>query len=382
MNQIELLQKLVRCKSITPEDDNVLLLTQNILESLGFSVEIIEFTEENTYPVKNLYAKLGSGNNYLMFCGHLDVVPEGDTKSWSSSPFAAEIKDNTIIGRGTEDMKGGIACFITALSNIVNTINLKENSIAILLTLDEEKLAINGIKKLLNYVIVDKKQNINACLLGEPSCINYVGDCIKIGRRGSLNFNIKVSGKQGHVAYPNLFINPVHTCNNVIANLHKIDLSKTSPGFEASNLEITGVTTSSDVYNIVPKEIIIKGNIRFNKAYSLDYIKTQIEDSAKEYSNTSVKFLADASTPFICETDSRLYLCLEKAITTVTNKKPSSNTFGGTSDARFIKNYIPVVEFGLLEKTLHQVNENVKLEDLEILTNIYTAFLQDYFNIQ
>lgn len=381
INQISILQQLVKCKSITPEDDNALAITKTILESLGFIVEIIEFTEKNTYPVKNMYAKLGTGNNYLMFCGHLDVVPEGDKKAWSSPPFAAEIKDNAIFGRGTEDMKGGIACFIAALSNIKDSINLKENSVAVLLTLDEEKLAINGIKKLLKYVILDKKQNINECLLGEPTCINYVGDCIKIGRRGSLNFTITINGKQGHVAYPSLFINPVDDANTTITNLTNINLSKTSNYFEKSNLEVTSVNTSSDVYNIVPKEIIIKGNVRFNDSYSLDYIKRQIKDSIKDCSTAEVEFMSDASTPFVNNTESKLYLCLENAIARVTNKRPSNNTFGGTSDARFIKDYMPVIEFGLLEKTLHQVNENVKLEDLQTLTNIYTAFLKEYFNI-
>lgn len=381
IDTVQLLQQLIKCKSITPNDDGVLDIAQDVLSKLGFAVEIIEFEDKDSYSVKNLYAKIGNGSNILGFCGHLDVVPAGDLNAWDVPPFSAAIKNNTIIGRGAEDMKGNIAAFISAIANVLPQFNYANDSLIIMLTLDEESLAINGIKKLIKYVVEDKKEKLADCLLGEPSCKSYVGDCIKIGRRGSLNFIIKAKGKQGHVAYPSLFNNPIAISNNIITKLLAIDFSSSAKGFELSNLEITGVNTSSDVYNIVPGNVVIKGNVRFNNSYTLSEVQQKITDSLQGFSEVSIDFLADASSPFISDSNSKLYLALENAIISVTNKKPESNTFGGTSDARFIKDYVNVIEFGLLEKTLHQANEQVSLQDLTILSQIYTAFLKKYFTL-
>jgi len=380
VDSVSLLQQLIKCKSITPDNDGVLELVQNTLTKLGFIVEIIEFEDKNSYSVKNLYAKLGKGNNNLAFCGHLDIVPPGDLKAWEVPPFSATIKDGAIIGRGAEDMKGNIAAFIAAVASILKSFNQDSNSLIIMLTLDEESLAINGIKKLIKHIVEKKQLKIDACLLGEPTCKSYIGDCIKIGRRGSLNFVIKAKGKQGHVAYPSLFNNPTKVANKVISKLLDIDFSAKAKDFEPSNLEITGVNSSSSVYNIVPSEVEIKGNVRFNNAYTLDEVKQKITSSVNEFNNIEIDFMPDYSSPFITSNNSKLYLALQKAIVTVTNKVPQSNTFGGTSDARFIKDYTDVIEFGLLEKTLHQANEQVKIQDLEILTKIYATFLEEYFS--
>lgn len=390
LDPIKLLQKLVQCKSITPLDNGIIQLVTHTLSELGFTCEIIEFgTSEysnstnvltNTdYKVKNIYATIGKGSNTLAFCGHLDVVPPGDETSWNAPPFAATIVNNSIIGRGVEDMKGAIACFMAAVSRVLPTLDLENNQIIFLLTLDEESLAINGIQKLIKHVAAN--QPIQACILGEPTGITTLGDCIKVGRRGSLNFNITINGVQGHVAYPHLFSNPITIASKILNNLLTLDFSTTAPHFEPTNLEITGVNSSSAVCNIVPAKITIKGNVRFNPAYNLVDLKQLIIKATTDFNNVTIEFAADASEPFIGKLPNCLTTSLQQAIKNITQKETITNTTGGTSDARFLKNYIPqVIEFGLVEKTLHQVNENVSLDDLATLTNIYSNFLEIYFN--
>lgn len=380
LDPVDFLQSLVKCKSITPESGGSIELMQKTLEQMGFFTEIIEFQEDGTYPVKNLYAKIGEGDLTLAFCGHLDVVPEGDSSMWSSDPFLGNIIDGKMIGRGVEDMKGGIACFTAAISEVISNFDHKRGSIVFLITLDEEQIAINGIKKLVKYVVEEKKQNITSCLLGEPTCINTVGDNIKIGRRGSLNFVITVNGKQGHVAYPQFAKNPVPLGLKIAERLTQLKLSDANQDFEASNLEITNIETSSKKFNLIPAFIEIKGNIRFNNNHNLADLKIKIESLLEDYKDIAkANFMSDASESFKVSNNSKIYKDLKNAIIKVTKKEPLSDANGGTSDARFLKDYTEVVEFGLVEKTLHQVDESAKVEDIVNLKNIYAEFIKNFF---
>lgn len=442
-NPLHVLKQLLKCPSITPESAGVVEITCELLSLLGFSSEIIEFTSSpedqlQSYPVTNILATLGRGKQALAFCGHLDVVAPGPEEAWSSPPFAAEVLEGKIIGRGAEDMKGGIAAFIAAVAKARSDLDLNKYTLVMLLTLDEEKLAVNGVRKLIKYATTNQKLNLEACLIGEPTCQHKLGDCLKVGRRGSLNFAIKIAGTQGHVAYPELYHNPVPEAGRVISALYELNLGAEHSDFERSNLEITIVQSSSDTLNIVPKQVAVKGNVRFNPKYTLAALKDKIlqavcsalssygaeglssyqkcgpggasshgkwvpQDALKEVPERQkepknnvwplnpltytfnvpncrceVEFLADESEPFISSCHTPLAQALIAAIQDITLVVPTPNTWGGTSDARFIRPYCEVVEFGLLEKTLHQVDEHIKIEDLEKLTNIYAEFLRKY----
>ncbi|MGV3278790.1 succinyl-diaminopimelate desuccinylase [Rickettsiales bacterium LUAb2] len=379
LDVVSFLQQLVRCKSVTPVSDGAIELMEQTLTKIGFTVEIIEFTDKDSYPVKNLYASIGDGEEVLAFCGHLDVVPTGEISRWTVDPFAGEIVNGRLIARGSEDMKGGVACFTSALANFIPQFNLQKGKILVLLTLDEEQEAVNGIKKLIAHVVEQKKQKISACLLAEPTNINKIGDCIKIGRRGSINFNIKVKGKQGHVAYQHLAKNPMPIASKILSDLNNLKLAPANQDFESSNLEISGVKSSTETYNIIPESIEIRGNIRYNNQYKLADIKKVIEDVVLVHQDAELMFRNDASEPFMVDPNSDFCQKLEAAIVEVTGIKPSKDTKGGTSDARFLKNYTKVIEFGLIEKTLHQVDENVATNDLLILSNIYENFLNKFF---
>lgn len=375
---LDLLRDLVRFPTVTPEDAGVLGYLKNVLESLGFVVEVLEFSDPTSYDVKNLLATWGRGSTCLGFCGHLDVVPTGPLEHWKSPPFAAEIVEQHVIGRGTEDMKGGVACFIAALSNFIQNISEDKAKIALLLTLDEEKLAINGVPKLIAYA-TEKGLSLDACILGEPTGHTRVGDCIKVGRRGSLNFEITLKGRQGHVAYPHLFTNPVRASNQVLELLLGLKLDTPFAGFESTNLEITSINTSSSTHNIVPAEVIIKGNVRFNPSYNLTSLKKIINDCISRVDGAQINFLDDASEAFYVDKNSKVCTALQEAILEVSGIKTNPNTFGGTSDARFLRLYAEVVECGLVEKTLHQVNERVPLADIDELEKIYSKFLKRFF---
>ncbi|MEG8099071.1 succinyl-diaminopimelate desuccinylase [Candidatus Liberibacter brunswickensis] len=381
-NYLTYLIKLIECPSITPKDEGAISILINALKPLGFVIEEKYFQTEKTQVVKNLYARFGTKKPHLMFAGHVDVVPPGNLNHWKHSPFSATIIENRIYGRGTVDMKGSIACFIAAISRFI-TKHKNFGSISMLLTSDEEGPAINGTRKMLSW-IKKKGEKWDACIVGEPTCTNILGDTIKIGRRGSLSGEITIHGKQGHVAYPHLTENPIRGLIPLLHQLTNIKFDSGNDAFIPTNLEVTTIDVGNYTKNLIPAQVKISFNVRFNKLWNEETLKEEIKiritkgiESVPKLSH-SVHFLSPVSPVFLTN-DKKLISILSKSIYNVTEKTPMLSTSGGTSDARFIKNYCPVIEFGLVGKTMHAVDENTSIQDLEDLTCIYEKFLYNWF---
>ena len=391
-NPSDVLSTLIRCPSVTPDEGGALEALDRFLSELGFAVERPVFSEEGTPDIENLYARLGSEGPHLMFAGHTDVVPTGNLDGWSHDPFGAEVADGMLYGRGAVDMKGGIACFLAALARVIGDKGTLPGSVSFLITGDEEGPAINGTVKLLEHA-ANKGETWDAALVGEPTNPNELGDVIKIGRRGSLSAKLTVSGTQGHVAYPHLADNPLRTANALTAALLDPPLDGGNERFPASNLELTSIDTGNPATNVIPGSVNVKFNIRFNDGWSAETLSAEIEKRLKQAAEAlpdretrgparyEISFQERPSPSFLTRDDA-LIGTLSEAVKSVTGRMPELSTTGGTSDARFIKDYCPVVEFGLVGKTMHMADECVALSDLETLTQIYERFIIDWFDAQ
>ncbi len=370
---VKLTKELIQCKSITPIEGGALRLIESWMKTLGFECHRLKFSDDNTPDVDNLFAikKIAQGKNFC-FAGHTDVVPTGNKQSWSFDPFTPQEKNGYLYGRGAVDMKGAIAAFISAIARYIenNTLN---NSISLLITNDEEDVAINGTRKVLQWL---EQENINLdfCLVGEPTSIKSLGDTIKIGRRGSINTKLTITGHQGHVAFPEKCINPVHILINILHTLKQGPAEKESKFFTASNLEITSIDVGNETTNLIPETASAKFNIRFNDNHTCQSLSEWINRICKDHtSNFTTNFEFSGEAEFI--KPDNVTNNLSAIINEVTGITPELTTNGATSDARFIRNYCPVLEFGLIGETMHKVDEKVSLQDLEQLTKIYERIL-------
>ena len=377
-----LLQALIRCNSVTPMEGGALDVLQSALTPLGFSIERPVFIDANTPDIENLYATRGLGGPHLMFAGHTDVVPTGDMAKWTHGPFSGTIENGVLYGRGAVDMKGGIACFIAALARLEAKGVKLPGSMSLLITGDEEGPAINGTVKLLEWAKA-RGQNWDAALVGEPTNPEALGDMIKIGRRGSISGQITVHGKQGHVAYPHLAENPARGIVALCAALMATPLDDGSADFQPSNLEITTIDMGNQASNVIAAEAKASFNIRFNDNWTQKSLRHEIERRLASVANpirSTLEWKAAPSDVFLTR-DEKLIATLSSSIQKITGRNPKLSTTGGTSDARFIKNYCPVVEFGLVGQTMHMVDERVAVSDLEHLTAIYEQFVRDWFGV-
>jgi len=381
INELKLAKDLIRFPSITPKDAGAINFLSKQLRSLGFNCKILEFKDKKSKPIKNLYARLGKKAPNLCYAGHTDVVPPGNIKDWTIDPFKPSIRKNHLIGRGANDMKSSIACFVSAVNKFLQKKPKFNGSISFLITGDEEGLAINGTKKVVDY-LKRIKEKIDFCIVGEPTNPNKLGEMIKIGRRGSLTGKIVVSGTQGHVAYPHLSNNPINTLISICKKLKEKKLDKGNKNFQPSNLEFTAINVNNKAHNVIPSRANAQFNIRYNNFHTAVSLKKKINliiktISKKNKCNFKIEYIANGDS-FLTKPEGTIYMAREiiKKITKIT---PKFSTTGGTSDARFIRKISPCLEFGLVNKTMHKVDECVSLSDLKKLTSIYQNILLEYF---
>jgi succinyl-diaminopimelate desuccinylase len=383
---LALARDLLRCPSVTPAEGGALAFLEKTLKPVGFAVHRMTFSEPGAEDVENFYARIGTGGPHLTLAGHTDVVPPGDEAAWSHPPFGGEVANGHLFGRGAVDMKGGIACMVAAVLDHLAANGGKPQkdgagSISFLITGDEESVAVNGTPKLLQWVD-ERGEKFDHCILGEPSNQHDLGDTIKIGRRGSLNGHLIVTGKQAHVAYPDRGENPIRGLTTLIEALQSEPLDAGSEQFSASNLEFTTVDVGNKTVNLIPGEARARFNIRFNDRHTLDSLKAMIEQRAAKASGGKIKyaFKWEPSNANVFVTKPGPFTAMvADTIAQVTGRTPELSTTGGTSDARFITNYCPVVEFGLVGQTMHAVDERVPIADLRALTAIYRKILERYF---
>ena len=382
INELKLAKELIKFPSITPVDAGVMKFLEKKLKKLGFKTKILEFKEKNTKPVKNLYARIGSKGPNFCFAGHLDVVPPGNIKQWTISPFKPIVKKGHLIGRGANDMKSSIAAFVSAVSIFLSSIKEFHGSISFLITGDEEGDAINGTKKVVNY-LKKRKEKINFCLVGEPTNPNRLGEMIKIGRRGSMTGMLKITGEMTHVAYPYRGNNPSTTLVKILKEIKDLKFDKGNKHFQPTNLEVTNININNKADNVIPETAEATFNIRFNNRHSSSSIKKKLNKifskiSKKNKSKFNIQYRVSGEA-FLTKINSTT-LMIQKVVKKITKIKPKLSTTGGTSDARFIKNISPCLEFGLVGKTMHKVDEAVSLNDLKKLTKIYLHILRNYFS--
>jgi len=381
INALQLAKELIKFPSVTPIDAGVMKFLEKKLKKLGFKTKLIEFKEKNFKPVKNLYARLGNKGPNFCYAGHLDVVPPGNLKDWTVNPFKPSIKKGHLIGRGANDMKSSIAAFVSAVSIFLNKNHKFNGSISLLITGDEEGDAVNGTRKVVDY-LKKRKEKINFCLIGEPTNPNKLGEMMKIGRRGSLTGKLIINGIQGHVAYPQRANNPSTTIVKILNELKNIKFDKGTKDFQPTNLEITKINIDNTADNVIPGLANASFNIRFNNKHSSKSIKNKINKIIKKISNKNKsKYKIEYSVSgeaFLTKPNSTTYM-IQDIIKKVTKIKPKLSTTGGTSDARFIRKIAPCLEFGLVGKTMHKVDEAVSLSDLKKLTLIYSNILKNYF---
>ena len=377
---VAIARDLIRCRSVAPDEGGALAYLQDLLARAGFDVHRAIFAEPGTAPVDNLYARIGTSRPNLLFAGHTDVVPPGNEGAWSHPPFAGEIAGERLYGRGAVDMKGGIACFVAAALDYLAHGKLK-GSISLLITGDEESVAVNGTVKLLKWA-AERSESFDHCILGEPSNVDVLGDTIKAGRRGSLNGTLIVTGRQGHVAYPERADNPIRGLMSLIAAL-QVPLDEGSEHFSPSHLEFTSVDVGNTTVNLIPGEARARFNIRYNDRHSQTALKTLIERRAETAAGGRVRYSFEwqpsNADVFVTKPGPFTELAVA-AIAEVTGRRPKLSTSGGTSDARFIKNYCPVLEFGLVGQTMHQTDESAPVQDLLTLTAIYRRIIEKYFD--
>jgi succinyl-diaminopimelate desuccinylase len=379
---LSIARDLVRCRSITPLDAGALGVLENLLKAAGFETHRITFSEPGTADVDNLYARIGTEGPHIAFAGHTDVVPPGDESAWTLGAFSGEVKDGFLYGRGAVDMKGGIACSVAAvLQYLADHGGKPKGSISFLITGDEEDVAVNGTVKLLQWAAA-RGEKFDHCVLGEPSNVETLGDCIKIGRRGSQSGTLYVEGIQGHVAYPHRAANPVPDISRLIVALSDEPLDRGSAQFQASNLEFTSVDVGNPVSNVIPGQARARFNIRFNDLHTQSSLRELVEARLAKATGNRIKahIVWEPSNVNVFVTKPGVFTDLAvAAIEEVTGRKPELSTSGGTSDARFITHYCPVIEFGLVGQTMHQIDERAPVADLEKLTKVYRRILDRYF---
>jgi succinyl-diaminopimelate desuccinylase len=379
---VAIAQDLLRCPSVTPVEGGALSFLETTLKSAGFAVHRMTFSEPGTADVENLYARIGTSAPHLMFAGHTDVVPPGDPKTWSHAPFSADIADGVLYGRGAVDMKGAIACKVAAaLDHLAANGGKPKGSISFLITGDEEGVAVNGSPKLLKWAAA-RGETFDHCVLGEPGNVDTLGDTIKLGRRGSQNGVLVVTGRMGHVAYPHRADNPVRGLVKLMTALMDEPLDKGSHKFDPSNLEFTSIDIGNPTVNLIPGEARARFNIRFNDCHDYASLQALVEQRAAKAAGDKVKWTInwEPSNADVFYTEPSPFTdVVIGAVAEVTGTKPKLSTSGGTSDARFIKDYCPVVEFGLVGQTMHATDERVPVKDLQTLTAVYRKILDDYF---
>jgi succinyl-diaminopimelate desuccinylase len=380
---VTMLQQLIRCASVTPLEAGALTTVQSWLTDSGFKCERLPFSEAGTYDVDNLFARIGNSGPHLCFAGHTDVVPQGDETIWSHQPFAADIKDGFIFGRGAADMKGSIAAFAAAAMDFVRENPQFKGSISFLITNDEEAAAINGTVKVLQWM---KAHNHvpDHCLVGEPTSVEKLGDGIKIGRRGSISFIITVDGKQAHAAYPHKGDNPIPKLTRLVERLSAKPLDNGNQHFDPSTLAFTSFDVGNPAGNVIPSRATLKFNIRYSTEQTAASLKalvqSHIDEITKELGGRWHVVHQEGAEAFITEPGPFVGI-VEEAVTEETGLVPRLNTAGGTSDARFIKDYCPVLEFGPLNTTIHQTDERIGIEELKATTRIYRRILDSYFSV-
>ncbi|MBD1166579.1 succinyl-diaminopimelate desuccinylase [Pelagibacterales bacterium SAG-MED07] len=381
INELQLAKELIRFPSVTPVDAGVMSFLEKKLKQLGFKTKVLEFREKNSKPVKNLYARLGNKSPNFCYAGHLDVVPAGNLKDWTVNPFKPSIKKGHLIGRGANDMKSSIAAFVAAISNFIENYSDFKGSISLLVTGDEEGVAINGTKKVVEY-LKKRKEKIDFCLVGEPTNPSKLGEMIKIGRRGSMNGRLTITGVQGHVAYPHRANNPSTALVQILKEIKDIKFDQGTKDFQATNLEITKININNTADNVIPGFATATFNIRFNNKHSSTSLKSKVNKvikkiSAKNKSKYKIEYSVSGEA-FLTNPNKTTFM-IQDIIKKITKIKPKLSTTGGTSDARFIRKIAPCLEFGLVGKTMHKVDEAVSLSDLKKLTLIYSNILKNYF---
>jgi len=380
-DEVQLSKELISFPSVTPVDAGAINYLSKKLKKLGFKCKILEFKDKKHPPIKNLYARLGSKQPNLCYAGHTDVVPPGNINDWSVNPFKPQVKNNRLIGRGANDMKSSIACFVSAVSQFLSTHKKINGSISFIITGDEEAQAVNGTKKVVDYLI-KKKEKIDFCIVGEPTNPTKLGQMIKIGRRGSLSGKLEIYGTQGHVAYPHLSKNPINSLVSICSQLKAKPLDNGNKHFQSSNLEFTSINVDNKAHNVIPARASTQFNIRYNNFHTAKSLKKKIisiikSTCAKNKTKYKIDFLASGDS-FLTKPGSTIQMA-KKIIKKITKINPVFSTTGGTSDARFIKKIAPCLEFGLVNKTMHRVDESVSLSDLKKLTKIYKNILVEYF---
>ena len=373
-----LAQALIRCPSVTPKDEGALSILEESLKSLGFTCHRMTFSDVNTPDVENIYARIGTQSPNFCYAGHTDVVPIGDQEGWTVEPFGGRVIDGTLFGRGATDMKGGIACFISAVSQFLLKREKKiGGSISLLITGDEEGPSINGTRKVLDW-LKKRGETLDACLVGEPTNPNKLGEMVKIGRRGSLSGWLTVHGTQGHTAYPHLAENPLPRLVAMLAAITSESLDSGTEHFQPSNLQLTTIDVGNPATNVIPSKVTAAFNIRFNDLHTskslIKFLKQKFDSVGGKY---EVKFKITGEA--FLTPPGRLSDLLCDAIKKTTGLEPTLSTTGGTSDARFIKDFCPIAEFGLISQSMHKVDENVQISDIKQLTEIYRTLLNGYF---
>ena len=379
---LSIVRDLIRCPSVTPADAGALGVLEDLLKAAGFEVNRVTFSEPGTADIDNLYARIGDSAPHITFAGHTDVVPAGDESAWSHGAFSGDVKDGFVYGRGAVDMKGGIACSVAAVLHYLRDHGGKpKGSISFLITGDEEDVSINGTIKLLQWATA-RGEKFDHCVLGEPSNQEVMGDCIKIGRRGSQSGTLIVEGVQGHVAYPQRAQNPVPDIARLIVAILYEPLDRGSAQFQPSNLEFTSVDVGNTATNVIPGQARAKFNIRYNDLHTQDSLRKLVEQRLAKAAGNRIRaridWLPSNSNVFLTKPGPFTDLAIA-AIEEVTGRKPELSTTGGTSDARFIASHCPVIEFGLVGQTMHQVDERAAVADIEKLTKIYRGILERYF---
>lgn len=380
VDPVALTRDLIRCPSVTPRDEGALDLLQGVLQSLGFTCHRLPFTEPGTEPVDNLYARIGDRSPHFCFAGHTDVVPVGDPAKWTADPFAGEIVNGQILGRGAADMKGAIAAFAAAASRFLAARGRDfGGSISFLITGDEEGVAINGTDKMLKWLDA-RGERIDACVVGEPTNPRFLGEMIKIGRRGSVNAEITIIGAEGHVAYPHLADNPIPRLLRVLSELDARVLDEGTEHFDPSNLEITSVDVGNPATNVIPAAARARLNIRFNDRHTGQSLVDWIADVCDRLGGAHELKTHVSGEAFLTE-PGPLVEIVAGAVQDVTGREPELSTTGGTSDARFIRRICPVVEFGLVGQTMHKADERADVDDIERLAAIYQEILNRFFPV-
>lgn len=376
---LNLLSRLIACPSVTPTQAGALDLLKAELIDLGFVTTRLHFEGDGSYPVDNLFARRGQGGKRLLFAGHTDVVPPGDLANWTADPFTPRIADGKIYGRGAADMKSGIAAFVAACAAIPP----EAGTICLAITNDEEADAINGTEKLARWM-ADNGHGFDFAIVGEPSSAETLGDSIKIGRRGSFSGLVTVTGTQGHVAYPHKANNPLPVLASIATALSTIQLDTGTEHFPASNLELTTIDVGNPTGNVIPMSGTLRFNIRYNDRWTPDTLADWVRARLTSVDARGTDIAFDISG-----TPSRAFLSplsddvetLATVIAEQAGKRPDYSTGGGTSDARFIAQYGPVIECGLVGPSMHKADEHIAIADLHGLTKIYTAFMQRYFGL-